>query len=75
MGCAFEVLRELGHGLHEQPYENALAVEFGIRKVPVEQQTTIRGPRTRASQFPNLFRISLSVTPLMVDAKVIDHIA
>jgi hypothetical protein len=21
IGCAFEVLKELGHGLHERPYE------------------------------------------------------
>ena len=26
VGCAFEVLNELGHGLHEKPYENALVV-------------------------------------------------
>lgn len=37
-GCAFEVLKELGHGLNEKPYENALAVEFGLRKIPLEQQ-------------------------------------
>ncbi|HUD83330.1 MAG TPA: GxxExxY protein, partial [Candidatus Saccharimonadales bacterium] len=27
------------HGLHEEPYENALVVEFGIRKIPIKQQT------------------------------------
>jgi GxxExxY protein len=31
VGCALEVLNELGHGLHEKPYENALVVEFGLR--------------------------------------------
>ena len=35
IGCAFEVLRELGHGLHEKPYENALVVEFGLRGISV----------------------------------------
>lgn len=38
VGAAFEVLNELGHGLHEKPYENALVVEFGIRNVPIRQQ-------------------------------------
>jgi hypothetical protein len=34
VGCAIEVLNTLGHGLVEKPYENALAVEFGLRKIP-----------------------------------------
>ncbi len=38
VGCAMEVLNELGHGLHEKPYENALVVEFGLRKLAVSQQ-------------------------------------
>jgi len=33
LNCAFEVLNELGHELHEKPYENALCVEFGLRKI------------------------------------------
>ena len=28
IGCAFEVLNELGHGLNEKLYENSLIVEF-----------------------------------------------
>ena len=38
VGCAIEVLNALGHGLLEKPYENALAVEFGLRKIPFQQQ-------------------------------------
>ena len=38
IGCAFEVLNELGHGLHEKIYENALVVEFGLQCIPYEQQ-------------------------------------
>ena len=34
VGSAIEVLNALGHGLLEKPYENALAVEFGLRKIP-----------------------------------------
>src|SRR5205823_3346269 len=38
VGCAIEVLNTLGHGLVEKPYENALVVEFGLRKIPFRQQ-------------------------------------
>ena len=38
VGCAFEVLNTLGHGLLEKPYANALCVEFKLRGVPFVQQ-------------------------------------
>jgi GxxExxY protein len=38
IGCAFEVLNELGQGLYEKLYENALVVEFGLRGIPCDQQ-------------------------------------
>jgi GxxExxY protein len=38
IGCAFEVLNGLGHGLNEKCYENALTVEFGLNGIPFEQQ-------------------------------------
>ena len=38
VGCAFEVLNTLGHGLLEKPYENALCVEFKLRNIPFAQQ-------------------------------------
>lgn len=38
IGCAFEVLNELGHGLQEKIYENALCAEFQLRQIPYEQQ-------------------------------------
>ncbi|MGB6220499.1 GxxExxY protein, partial [Haloferula sp.] len=36
--CSLEILKGLGHGLHEKPYENALAVEFAHRDIPFLQQ-------------------------------------
>ncbi|MEI9959781.1 MAG: GxxExxY protein [Limisphaerales bacterium] len=33
VGAAIEVLNHIGHGFHEKPYENALTVEFGLRKL------------------------------------------
>jgi GxxExxY protein len=38
VGCAMEVLNEIGHGFHEKIYENALVVEFGFRGIPWAQQ-------------------------------------
>ena len=38
IGCAFEVVNELGHDLYEKIYENALVVEFGLQGIPCEQQ-------------------------------------
>mgnify|MGYP005852660741 FL=1 len=38
IGCAMEVLKVLGHGLLEKPYENALVVEFGLRGISFKQQ-------------------------------------
>ncbi|MCK5517880.1 MAG: GxxExxY protein [Alphaproteobacteria bacterium] len=38
IGCAMSVLNELGHGFLEKPYENALIVEFGIKKILCKQQ-------------------------------------
>ena len=38
IGCAFEVLNTLGHGLLEKPYENALVVEFQQQGVSFAQQ-------------------------------------
>lgn len=38
IGFAFEVLNELGHGLYEKIYENALVVDFTLNSIPYTQQ-------------------------------------
>lgn len=73
VGSAIEVLNELGHGLNEKPYENALVVEFGLRKIPFKQQpgydVLYKGYRV------GLFVPDLIVyDALIVDAKVIECI-
>lgn len=73
VGCAFEVLREVGHGLHEKPYENALVVEFGLRGIAFEQQQRfdVLYKGVRVSEFvPDL----IAGAAVVVDAKVIDRI-
>jgi GxxExxY protein len=53
VGCAIEVLNELGHGLLEKPYENALVVELGLKNVPVRQQSRYKVMYTlKGSKFP-----------------------
>lgn len=73
IGAAFEVLNEIGHGLHEKPYENALVVEFGLRNFESEQQR----------QFPVLYKgvkvgefipDLIVASAVIVDAKVIEKI-
>ena len=73
VGSAFEVLKGIGHGLHEKPYENALVVEFGIRNLGLEQQRSfeISYKSVRVGQFiPDL----LVGNAVVVDAKVIERI-
>jgi GxxExxY protein len=73
VGSAFEVLKEIGHGLHEKPYENALVVEFGLRNLALEQQRSfdISYKGVRIGQYiPDL----LVGNAVVVDAKVIERI-
>ncbi|HRZ54565.1 MAG TPA: GxxExxY protein [Candidatus Paceibacterota bacterium] len=73
VGCAIEVLRGIGHGWHEKPYENALVVEFRLAGVPYTQQ-----PRypilykgvTVGEYVPDL----IAFETVVVDAKVIEAI-
>ena len=73
IGCAFEVLNGLGHGLNEKCYENALVVEFRLQGIGYSQQR----------QFEVLYKnecVGLFIPDLIaydqviVDAKVIDRI-
>jgi GxxExxY protein len=73
VGCAIEVLNTLGHGLVEKPYENALVVEFGLRKIPFRQQPSFdvlyKGHRVGLF-IPDL----IAFDALIVDTKMIDRI-
>ena len=73
VGSAIEVLNGIGHGLHEKPYENALVVEFGIRKIPFQQQANFdvlyKGHKVGLF-VPDL----IAFGSVVVDAKVIDRI-
>jgi len=73
VGSAIEVLNTLGHGLPEKPYENALAVEFGLRPIPFRQQPVfdVLYKRQNIGLFiPDL----IAFDGVVVDTKVIDGI-
>jgi GxxExxY protein len=73
VGCAFDVVKALGHGLHEKPYENALALAFQDTGISIQQQVA----------FPILFRARqvgeyipdlIADNAVIIDTKVIDRI-
>ena len=73
VGCAMEVLNTLGHGLLEKPYENALVVEFNLRKIPVRQQQPfdVTYKNVKVGEYiPDL----ICFDSVVVDAKTIDSI-
>lgn len=74
IGAAMEVLNELGHGLNEKPYENALMVEFGLRDIPCRQQPSFdvmyKG-REVGLYIPDL----IAFDTVIVDTKVVDQIS
>ncbi|MCD6175037.1 MAG: GxxExxY protein [Planctomycetes bacterium] len=73
VGCAMEVLNELGHGLLEKPYENALVVELGMKNISVQQQ-----PRYKLAykgvQVGEYVPDLITHEKLVVDTKVIERI-
>jgi GxxExxY protein len=73
IGFAFEVLNEVGHGLNEKIYENALVVLFKLNQIAFDQQR----------RFPVFFRDVevgefipdlIAFRSVVVEAKVIDRI-
>ena len=73
VGCAIETLNTLGHGLLEKPYENALVVEFALRKIPFRQQPSFdvlyKGQKVGVF-VPDL----IAFESVVVDTKVIERI-
>src|SRR6266496_2917046 len=73
IGRAFEVLNELGPGLKEKCYENALVVEFKLHVIAFEQQRRfeVLYKGVPVGEFiPDL----VAFGTVIVDAKCIDRI-
>jgi GxxExxY protein len=73
VGCAMEILNELGHGLLEKPYENALVVEFGMKKIPMQQQPRFE-VKYKGVQVGEYVPDLVAYGKLVVDTKVIEQI-
>ncbi len=73
IGCAFEVLNGIGHGLHEKIYENGLVVEFKIHGILFDQQK--RFPVSyKGTQIGEFIPDLITFGTVIVDTKVIDQI-
>jgi len=76
LGCAFDVLNEIGHGFHEKVYENALVVEFELRGIPYEQQKSfpILYKGVLVAEFvPDLIVFGSVIVDTKVIEKITDH--
>ncbi|HUL55221.1 MAG TPA: GxxExxY protein [Opitutaceae bacterium] len=74
IGCAREVLNELGHGLNEKPCENALRVELERRQLKTDQQKryeVVYKGVVVGDYIPDL----IVGDAVIVDTKVIDRIS
>jgi GxxExxY protein len=76
IGCAFDVLNEVGHGLHEKCYENSLVVDFKIRRIPFLQQRRyeVRYKGEFVGEFiPDLIAFDCIVVDTKVIERITDH--
>jgi GxxExxY protein len=73
IGAALEVLSQLGHGIHEKPYENALLIELRLREICCRQQTRfdVVYKTVKVGEYiPDL----IAADKIIVDTKAIDRI-
>ncbi len=76
VGAAMEALNGLGHGLHEKPYENALAVEFGLQGISFVQQPRfdlVYKTVNVGEYVPDLIAFSAVVVEAKVIEAITDH--
>ena len=74
LACAFAVHNDLGHGLAEKPYENALAVEFRHREIPFEQQSK-HEIRYRGELVGKFIPDLIVFGKIIIDTKTIEQIS
>ncbi len=76
VGCAFEVVKEVGHGLHEKPYENALVLAFHDTGISVQQQAAfpiLFKARQVGEYVPDLIADNAVITDTKVIDRITDH--
>jgi GxxExxY protein len=73
IGCAIEVHRELGPGLLESTYENALCVELGFAGLSYERQRSV--PLVYKGQAVGEYRLDLVVEQaVIVEIKTVERL-
>jgi GxxExxY protein len=73
VGCAIEVLKVRGHGLHEKIYQHCLSVELRLRGIEYTQQT--RHPVVYKGELVGEYVPDLVIqNALIVDTKTVDRI-
>ena len=73
VGCAMEVINELGHGLREKTYEKALIVEFKRNNVLFSQQK-VYGVYYKNVHIDDYIPDLLVNNELIVEIKVVEKI-
>ena len=73
IGCAFEILNELEHGLNEKLYENSLVVEFKRRSIAFDQQRRF-GVLYKGEHVGEFIPDLIAFGKVAVDTKTIDRI-
>jgi len=76
VGCAIEVLNGIGHGFHEEPYENALVVEFRLKSIPFIQQRRypiLYKDVSVGEYVPDLITFDAVIVDTKVIEKITDH--
>jgi GxxExxY protein len=76
IGCAFEVLNELGHGLNEKLYENSLVIEFKRRAIAFDQQRRfeVLYKEEHVGEFiPDLIAFGRVIVDVKVIERITDH--
>jgi GxxExxY protein len=74
VSCAIDVLNTLGNALVEKSYENALVVEFVLRRIPFRQQPSF-GVQYKGQKVGLFVPDLIAFDSVVVDTKVIDRIA
>ena len=64
IGCAIEVHRALGPGLHERTYENAMAIELRRQDLPFDRQVQV--PVEYRGEWVGDYRLDLIVDDVVV---------
>ena len=74
LGCAFEVINELGHGFLEAVYENALMVALEDRDLSAESQKAI-GVRFRGRPVGIYYADLIVENKVLVELKAVSNLA